>query len=224
MPQEVVRKYRSRFSKGGKIIHQAPLTVDTDYTILQRYQSVVRGIYNFYCMAVNVSLRMGKIKWVLETSLTKTLASKFRTSVARIYKKYQVTTLEGKILRVVLKRPDKEPLVAIFGGIAFERREKGYTGEDFRFEQEWLRPGGKRSEVVQRLLMGKCELCGTENVPLEVHHIRKMADLNRPGRRPRSDWERIMSARKRKTLVTCKECHDDIHTGQYDGPKFRKTN
>ena len=27
-------------------------------------------------------------------------------------------------------------------------------------------------------------------------------------------WVQVMAARKRKTLVTCEQCHDDIHAGR----------
>jgi len=91
---------------------------------------------------------------------------------------------------------------------------------DFRFESAWFKPVSKRAEVVQRLLAGKCELCGVKGEPLQVHHIRKLADIDRPGRRPKAGWERIMSARKRKTLVVCEDCHRIIHAGRYDGPAF----
>ena len=33
-------------------------------------------------------------------------------------------------------------------------------------------------------------------------------------------WEKIMAARRRKTLMVCKGCHDGIHTGVHDGPKL----
>jgi len=89
---------------------------------------------------------------------------------------------------------------------------------DFRFESAWYKHSNRRSEVVQRLLAGKCELCGIADEPVQVHHIRKLADIDRPGRRPKADWEKIMSARKRKTLVVCEDCHRIIHAGHYDGP------
>lgn len=224
MPQKVVHRYRDRLSKKGKIIQRSELVVDTDYTILQRYQSVLQGIYNYYCMAVNVSHRMDCIKWILETSLTKTLASKFKCRVSEIYRRYQVAIPNPlgdgtrKILRVVIERPAKEPLVAVFGGIPFERNPEGMGATNFHFMQAWLAPGGKRSEVVQRLLAGKCELCGIEDEPVEVHHIRKLADIDRPGRRPKTVWEKIMAARRRKTLVVCISCHQTITAGHYDGP------
>lgn len=217
MPQNVVRCYGVRYTKQGKIVHRAELLADTDYTILQRYQSVLKGIYNYWCMATNVGSRMNRIKWILGTSLTKTLAHKFRCSVTSIYKKYKVVILGCKMLRVVKERPGKGPLIAVFGGFPFERNPEGMTPSAFHFETAWFSPGGAHSEVVQRLLVGKCELCGVNNVPTEVHHIRKLADIDRPGRRPKATWEKIMSARKRKTLVVCRKCHDDITHGRYDG-------
>src|SRR4051812_1462794 len=123
------------------------------------------------------------------------------------------------MLRVVIERPGKAPLVAVFGGFPLERKPDGLGTTDFQFEPAWFAPGDKRSEVVQRLMAGKCELCEREG-PMQVHHIRKLADIDRPGRRPKTVWERIMSARKRKTLVVCKDCHDAIHAGRYDGPSL----
>ncbi len=220
MPRKVVLKYRDRYSRKGKIAHRAELTAETDYTIIQRYQGVLQGLYNFYCMATNVGnrKRMSYLKWMLELSLTKTLASKFKCKVSDIYRRYAVRVLDRKLLQVVIERPDKEPLVATFGGISFERIPDGMGVVDFRLEPAWHKQANKRSEVVQRILAGKCELCGLEGEPVQVHHIRKLADIDRPGRRPKAGWERIMSARKRKTLVVCEDCHKRIHAGRYDGP------
>jgi group II intron reverse transcriptase/maturase len=224
MPQRVVRKVKQRFSSGGKIIHRTDLLHETDHTILSRYQAVLRGIYNYYCMATNVGkrTRMAYIKWVLETSLTRTLAHKHQCSVTSIYSKYKVVVLDRMMLRVVVERPGKEPLVAVFGGIPFERNPKGLVKADFWFEQAWSFYSSDRSEVVQRLLAEKCELCGAKG-PVVMHHIRKLADIDRPGRRPKATWEKIMSARKRKSLAVCKDCHQKIHAGTYDGPSPRSS-
>jgi group II intron reverse transcriptase/maturase len=216
MPQKVVRRYRERLSSGGKIIHKTNLLPETDYTILQRYQGVLEGVYNYYCMAVNVSRRMNDIKWMLEMSLTKTLAHKFKCRVSGIYAKYQVSILENKMLRVVIERPGKKPLVSVFGGIPFVRKSEGMGVIDFHPNPAWHRPANSRSEVVQRMLADKCELCGAKG-PVQAHHIRKLADIDRPGSRPKAAWERVMAARKRKTLMVCKACHDGIHAGRYDG-------
>jgi len=219
-PRKVVAKYLNLYSKKGKVADRPELMAETDYTIIQRYQSVLRGLYNFYCMTSNVSKRMQDLKWILEFSLTKTLASKFQCSIQEIYRRYKVVGAEPAMFQVVIERKDKAPLVATFGGISFTRNPEGLGITDFSHNRAWFSPVSRRSEVVQRLLAGKCEICGIKDVPVEVHHIRKLADIDRPGRRPKELWKQIMSARRRKTLVTCERCHDAIHAGQHDGPKL----
>src|SRR5262249_50206839 len=66
MPQWVERKYENRYGRRGKVVHRAELLCESEYTIVQRYQAVLRGVYNFYCMATNVGKRMSRIKWTLE--------------------------------------------------------------------------------------------------------------------------------------------------------------
>lgn len=221
MPRKVTSKYLGLYSRKRKIAHRAELAQDTDYTIIQRYQSVLRGVYNFYCMANSVSKRMGYINFILKTSLLKTLANKYKSKVNRMAKKYQIATSEGKMLQATLSRPGKEPLTATYGGFPLKRIPRGQGAVDLTYGRLWHKPATNRAEVVQRLLAGKCELCGSGE-PMEVHHIRKLADIDRVGRRPKADWEKVMAARRKKTLVVCQECHDDIHAGRYDGRSLKK--
>ena len=71
----------------------------------------------------------------------------------------------------------------------------------------------RRNELIHRLLAGCCEICEARE-GLEVHHIRKLADLNRPGRPERPAWVHLMAKRRRKTLVICRPCHENIHVGR----------
>jgi hypothetical protein len=70
----------------------------------------------------------------------------------------------------------------------------------------------KRNELIHRLIAGCCEICEART-NLEVHHVRKLADLNRPGRRDKPDRVHLMAKRRRKTLVICRRCREDIHAG-----------
>lgn len=225
MPRSVRQKVLGRFSRNGKMIHRAELIHDDDYTIIMRYQSILRGIYNYYCMTTNVSKRMNQIRYDLEISLIKTLAHKHQISVAKVYRKYrQLDPDTGtKVLRVIRERKNKEPLTATFGGIPFVRDTKRIWGNhyDFQYKIAWFAPGYDRSEAVERMLASRCELCGADGVPLQMHHIRKLADLKRLGRE-KPLWARIMIARRRKSLAVCEPCHHDIHAGRYDGPSPRK--
>jgi hypothetical protein len=109
------------------------------------------------------------------------------------------------VLEVIVDRgPKKKPLVARFGGIEL-RWQKHAILDDHPKEVYSV-----RSEVVQRLLAQKCELCGTEG-RCQVHHVHKLADLNRPGQGEKPPWIKLMAARRRKTLVVCQKCHEAIH-------------
>jgi group II intron reverse transcriptase/maturase len=225
MPRSMFQKVLKSYSRNGKVIHRAELLADDDLTIIARYQSVLRGIYNYYCMAVNVSKRLDNIQHILETSLTKTLAHKHKISTTQVYQKYRhIDSISRlKMLRTIRERKDKDPLISEFGGIPYTRNTQGIRGgdDDFQFKVAWFAPGGNRSEIIQHLLAGKCDLCGAEG-PVQMHHIRKLADLDKPGRKPKPRWAKIMSARRRKSLAVCDECHKDIHAGRHDGPSPAK--
>ncbi|WP_425437276.1 hypothetical protein [Melghirimyces profundicolus] len=68
-----------------------------------------------------------------------------------------------------------------------------------------------RSGLLQRLSVEKCEWCNTTKGPFEVHHIRKLKDL-----KGKSEWEKAMIGRNRKTMVLCRRCHKDLHAGRLD--------
>jgi group II intron reverse transcriptase/maturase len=208
VPVEVIRTKCSRYKRNGKPIQLASRINDADYSILTQYQAEYRGFVQYYLLAFNVH-RLWQLHRVMELSLAKTLADKHKISVAQVYRKYQrtVPTPHGvhKVLEVVHERgKDKKPLVARFGGIEL-RWQKAAILNDKPKEVY-----GSRSEVVQRLLAQECELCGSTSA-CEVHHVRKLADLTRPGQREKPLWVKRMATRRRKTLVVCRTCHEEIH-------------
>jgi hypothetical protein len=184
---------------------------DDDFSIVERYQQEYRGIVQYYLLAYNVG-RLDKLRWIAEQSLMKTLACKHQTSVAAMYGKYKAKTQtpEGKTLKcleVKRERKNKPPLVARFGGISLTRQPRAVLND-----RPYVHKVG-RTEILSRLRADKCELCGsTEDV--EVHHIRKLADLKDKGGREVPVWKKIMAARRRKTLVVCHECHVNITYGR----------
>lgn len=226
VPADVVRSVETRYCKGGKPTHRPELTSETDYTIISRYQSVLRGLYNYYCIATNVAQRMHRIKWILMTSLGKTLACKHKISVSQAFRRYAMRDENGHrikgVLGVTIERPEKKPLVATCGGFPLTREREMATVCDFSLDRAWYRHSTVRSELVARLLANQCELCGAEG-DVETHHIRKLKDLDKPGRKPKAPWERFMASRRRKTIVVCQKCHAATHGGQYDGASLRSS-
>ena len=148
--------------------------------------------------------------------MLKTLACKHRSSMKKQKKKYRTTTTstsgkEVPCLQVVVPRPGKKPLVATWGGISLVHKRKAII------EDKPYKVYGGRTELVKRLLADTCELCGSkENI--EVHHIRKLADVKNKGLLNAPTWAQVMAARNRKTLVVCRECHVAIHNGTINKP------
>jgi type II intron maturase len=57
----------------GKPARRTERTVDTDFSIVAQFQSEFRGVAEYYQLAFNRH-RLGRLKYVMERSLTKTLA------------------------------------------------------------------------------------------------------------------------------------------------------
>ena len=214
VPRAVLTEKRNRYQRGNKAIHRAELLNESDYTIMATYQLEYRGIANYYHCAYNLA-ELSSLKWVMEQSLTKTLANKHKTTVASIYKKYQ-THLKGdgrtyKVLQVAVPREGKNSLVATWGAIPLKWEVKTPI-EDQPQRQQW----NDRSELERRLLAQICEHCGATRLTetIEVHHIRALKDLDRYEGREKPSWVKIMAARRRKTLVLCRTCHQNLHAGR----------
>jgi group II intron reverse transcriptase/maturase len=224
VPRDVIEANVAKRLDTGKPAHRAELARLSDYTIVRTYQSEFRGLVNYYLMASNVAA-LCKYHWVMRASLLKTLANKHKTTSSKIAQKLKATTETPygpmTVLRVTVQRgKEGKPLVAEFGGIALRRQEvKVLHDKPYRVWTE-------RSDPVTRLLKQKCEMCGRTDVELagietkrvqsyiEAHHIRKLANIQRKGRRKLPDWKKRMIAIRRKTLIVCIECHDNIHAGR----------
>jgi group II intron reverse transcriptase/maturase len=215
VPYAVVEAACAKYLKRGKPTHRAELAGDSDYSIVRQYQWHYAGVVNYYLLAQNVWV-LGKLRRVMETSLLRTLANKHKTSVGKLWRKHRsrVQTREGwrRCVRVVHPRAGKEPLMAWFGGIPLKRQQQAVLKDKVPI----LSPS--RTELIQRLLAEMCEVCGAEE-HVQVHHVRKLADLKPKGRREQPDWAKIMIARQRKTLVLCHQCHVAVHSGKPPPPR-----
>jgi hypothetical protein len=213
VPPDVVHANCHPYRHHGKPIRRTERIVNTDFSIIAQFQAEYRGVVDYYQLAFKRH-QFGRLKGVMQRSLTKTLARKFRISVPAVYRRYR-TTLQAEHgprqgLQVTLERgDDRPPLVAHWGGISLARRTTAVCLNDDP-PSIW---NSRRSEVVKRRLADTCELCGSQE-QVEVHHIRHLKDLRRTGRAERPAWVKQMAARRRKTLIVCRTCHEDSHAGR----------
>jgi len=215
VPADVIRAKCARYMSRGKPERRPELMNETDHAIISRYGAEYRGIVQYYLLAGDV-FRLGRLHWVMQTSLLKTLAGKHDSSVVKMARKYRATieTPHGprKCLQVSTERGEgKKPLVATFGGIPLKRQKYALLRD-----REPVPAYARRKELVHRLLAGRCELCGRA-AKVRVHQIRKLVDLAKPGQ-PQPEWAQIMARRRRKTLVVCDPCYANIHPRRATAP------
>jgi Type II intron maturase len=211
VPADVIKAKCARYMRGGKPTHRPELKNESDYSIVSRYGAEYRGIVQYYLLAGDVR-RLNRLHWVMLTSLLKTLACKYGSSVSKMARRYGATiqTPHGprKCMQATVNRGEhRKPMVATFGGIPLQRQTNAVL-----IDREPVRDAARGSELIRRLLAGRCELCGQAE-KVQVHQIRKLADLHRPGQ-PQAEWTQHMAKRRRKTLVVCDGCHASIHDRQ----------
>ena len=211
VPADVIKAKCARHMRGGKPEREPGLMNEQDDAIISRYGAEYRGIVQYYLLAGDV-FRLNRLHWVMLTSLLKTLAGKHGSSVSKMARKHAATieTPHGprKCMQVRVERTEgRKPLVATFGGIPL-RRQKNAVLTD----RQPVRDPARGSELIRRLQTGRCELC-EQTAKVQVHQIRNLAALNRPGQ-PQPEWMQAMARRRRKTLIVCATCHAKIHHEQ----------
>ena len=152
VPAKVIEQHCRAYMRNGKPADRSVLIHDTDYSIVARYQAEFRGVGQYYLLALNV-FRFGKLQWVMNKSLDKTLANKHKTTSRKIFRRHKSTvqTEHGgrACLEVEAQQGDgKPPLVARLGGIPLKRNRQAVLADQkpkpYRFE---------RNELIKRLLV-----------------------------------------------------------------------
>ena len=213
VPRDVIRQRCAAYMSNGKPAQRGVLLHDSDFSIVAAYQAEYRGLVEYYLLAQDVA-RLQRLRWVMETSMLKTLANKHNSTVTRMASKYKavIDTESGprRCFEVTVERGEgRKPLVARFGGIPLRRKRTAVLNDREPHKPSWV----STSELEKRLLADTCEMCESKH-RVEVHHIRKLSDVNQPGRPGRPIWVKLMAMRRRKTLVVCRACHEDIHAGR----------
>ena len=176
------------------------LIFNDDLEILDRYNRETVGFCNYYLIANNCVV-LHNFRYIMEYSMYKTFADKYRSTVRKINKKYRYNKL------FTVKYEQKGAIKSrTFYKTSFKRRTTAFNGScDI---EPYSIADVSRTNLTDRLKAEKCELCGATG-KLIMHHVRNLKDL-----KGKESWERLMSARKRKTIALCPSCHRLRHLGK----------
>jgi len=185
--------------KGLTPVKRGGLVNLSELEILMVYNAELRGLCNYYNLASNY-YKLQYFCYLMEYSCLKTLAAKSKLTIGKVKSKYR----DGKGgwgIPYDTKSGRKRMYLA-----RLKDCKKTTTNCDAKPNQ-LAKCITARSTIESRLKAKVCALCGTtESERYEIHHVNKVKNL-----KGKSDWERIMITRRRKTIVLCYECHHLIH-------------
>ena len=232
-PIYIVRKYKQRL-EGLINYYYRVLTYPTELNLY--YYA-----YKFSCLKTlarrmkksskKITLTYGEeMKMKMEVKEFTLKGEKIRVEQEN-FPKYRAAMKKGKEMKEIR---DKE----MFKRLAVKKQMKNSTGLTETERRDFLLPikmedclknstiaadPFSMSEIVVNLRSGyqmasHCCICGEPNSkssPIETHHINHV----RKGKA--SGFRQLMKNQNRKTIPTCKPCHQKIHKGTYDGYTLR---
>ncbi|WFS70138.1 hypothetical protein CFBP4996_28720 (plasmid) [Agrobacterium leguminum] len=181
------------------------MTLSSDVAIIVAYNAMLRGLVGYYQLGNNWKSEMAPLQRVWWFSFMKTLARKHKCSIAKIFSIHLQRHQGDHGLWVETK--DGRRFVAVF---QLRHVASKKVTEDSRIDQDqpsfWF---WGQTDLVDRLRARSCEYCGISDVPVDIHHVRRMADMNGVS------WlARTRAARMRKRTIACEPYHHAIHAGR----------
>ena len=173
--------------------------VDVREHIVARYNSEIRGFYNYYSIANNVSYAASKFGYIMEYSMYHTIAAKTNSSISKVIDKYK----KGNDIIVPYHDAKGKLRYRVFYNEGFKRKLPSSFADVDNIPYIITVP---QPTLVERLKSEVCELCGKVG-PVVMHHARNLNHLKGD-----TEWEKLMLAKHRKTLVVCTSCNAKIQS------------
>ena len=180
-----------------------------DLEIATIYNSELRGFANYYALAHDVKRKLSKLEFLWKTSLYKTLANKHRVSVSKLYRRFRMSP----DIHVVWQQVGDKRVERIVWRLAtLSVKLTTFADPDTRVNLAVLR--FDKTGLLARLAVAMCSACGSTSGPFHIHHLNPLRTL---AGQPK--YQRMASARIRKTVPLCIKCHVLRHQGRL--PDFR---
>ena len=193
-----------------KAAHRSHLLNLSDYEIISIYNAELRGLANYYALAGDVKYKLKRVSYIHLTSLLKTLARKHKTKIRHIIR--ELKQKDGYAHKYKVNGEEKQ--IKVYQLKDLNRTPKTWSDVDLKPN---IHKYKARTEILDRMDARKCDYCGKSEEDVEVHHVRKLSDI----KDGKEQWQKLMIARRRKTLVLCIHCHDLLHVGKL--PSWRRS-
>lgn len=176
-----------------------------DSDIILRFNTIIRGILNYYSFVDNRQ-RLSKLSYIVKESLKKTLSLKHRISKKVFMSKYGKSISVIRRNRISIKKiwfyePKlvKEPMKFLGSDNINDPKFDPFNTMKWRVSTKtnWDFP---------------CAVCGSAS-NIEMHHIKHIKTLNVK----LSEFDKAVARVNRKQVPLCRSCHLEVHKGNYVG-------
>ena len=208
IPMEKLQSFAKKHGYGNlttlKALHRYGLNELSEAEIVLAYNAELRGFANYYSIATSAKAEMHRLFYLATSSFKKTMARKRGITVSQVAQSLKgedgyvarYVSPNGKVhVYKLFQLKDLKPPKSQAYDLDIVREPKRYTY--------------CKTELLRRLSAEQCEYCGKTGGYFEVHHVRKLRDIQ-DGKLP---WQRLMMWRRRRTLVLCVTCHQQLHAG-----------
>lgn len=169
--------------------------------ILSQVNMEIRGFYNYYSMANNVSTICKRFGYIMEYSMYRTLAQKLNISVSKVIVKYS----QGKDFIINYADAKGRNKCRVLYNEGFKKKDPKPELKCDNIFNSYILPF---PSLIERIKANCCELCGA-NSKTVMHHVRTLKNLT-----GKSEREQLMLKMHRKTLAVCTECNTKIHENE----------
>jgi RNA-directed DNA polymerase len=217
VPHHKVREFCQSHDYGDwqqrKPFHRPKLLFASEAEIIEVYNAELRGFANYYGLARDMKHSLNYLFYLGKGSLFKTFANKRKLNIMKVIQ--DLWKPNGFAINVQVKDKNKE--VKIFQLKDWETSK--ICIDRLPLTMHLYLSG---SELYHRMNAVECEYCGNSERPLEVHHVRKLKDLKQMHHL--EQWQKVMIARHRKTMILCgvskDSCHVLLHQGKLPDKRF----
>lgn len=179
------------------------------YTILRWYNSLVNGIISYYSFASNRP-KIGYLIWILRASCALTLANK-----------YKLKTMKKAFQKFGFNLKDPQTDLSFYNSTEFKviNDFKTYKGN---LDDLYKKLNSDWASNLQETSFGKsCVICDSEK-DIEMHHLRKVANIRSKFKFEGQSSTKLISAMNRKQIPLCNYHHKELHKGNLGYWEYRK--
>lgn len=183
-----------------------------EFEIVQKYNQIFRGIFNYYAPCGRV-LRLHRISYILQYSCAKTLAGRKKITMNKVFQTYGKNL---RIMRTKLGTNENHQMVTQFLDLTNLRKinpaktfQRGTTGPEFqdpfRIKEFWR---------TKFKMYHECCICGATD-SIALHHTNSLRSKIKKA----EGFQNIQTQLNRIQIPVCHPCHLEITHGKYKNPK-----